>query len=100
MNFKPIILITTIFAKTVLCHAQTTTQVYSQNKEANFYYIKALDYIKIGNPRNNGSVDSLVAAVQLLEKAVKTDPLFVTAYIELYIPVKVSHHSGQSEPPG
>ncbi len=83
MNFKPIILITTIFVKTLLCHAQTTTQVYSQNKEANSYYIKALDYIKIGNPRNNGSVDSLLVAVQWLEKAIKSDPLFVTAYIEL-----------------
>ena len=54
-----------------------------KNKEANTCYIKALDYIKIGNPRNGGSVDSLLIAVQWLEKAVNADPNFVIAYIEL-----------------
>ena len=83
MNFKTIIFIATIFAKTILCNAQVTTQVYSQKKEANLYYIKALDYIKIGNPRNSGSIDSLLKAIQWLEKAVNTDSNFVTAHIEL-----------------
>ena len=83
MNFKITILIATIFAKTILCNGQVTTQVYSQNKVANSYYIKALDYIKIGNPRNSGSIDSLLIAIQWLEKAVNTDSNFVTAHIEL-----------------
>ena len=83
MNLKVIILIATFFTKTAICVAQVTGKVYSKNKEANGYYLKALDYIKIGSPRNGGSVDSLLIAVQNLEKAVNTDPLFVTAYIEL-----------------
>ena len=60
-----------------------STFLYSQNKEANACYRKALHYIKIGNPRNAGSVDSLLLAITWLEKAVSTDPSFVTAYIEL-----------------
>ncbi len=80
---KVIILITIFFATSSSCEAQVTVKVYSQNKEANSCYIKALEYIKIGNPRNGGSVDSLLIAVQWLENSVKTDPLFVTAYIEL-----------------
>ncbi len=60
-----------------------TVEVYSNNKEANANYLKALEYIKIGNPRTGGSVDSLVIATQLLEKAVVADSLFIRAYIEL-----------------
>jgi len=73
----------TFIAKAAICNAQTASEVYSQNKEANSYYIKALHYIKIGSPRNGGSVDSLLISVQWFEKAVSADPLFVTAYIEL-----------------
>ena len=79
MNLKVLILITAFVTKPAL----STAQVYSQNKEANSYYVKALDYIKIGSPRNGGSVDSLLLAVEWLEKAVKKDSAFVTAYIEL-----------------
>ncbi len=80
---KEIILMTIFFASTLCSMAQVSGEVYSQNKEANSYYIKALDYIKIGSPRNGGSVDSLLIAVQWLENAVNEDPNFVTAYIEL-----------------
>jgi len=83
MNLKIIILTLTFIAIAAVCNAQAGSEVYSQNKEANSYYIKALDYIKIGSPRNGGSVDSLLIAVQWLEKAVSSDPQFVTAYIEL-----------------
>jgi tetratricopeptide (TPR) repeat protein len=83
MNIKVIILIAVFFASSASCIAQVSATVHSQNKEANTCYSKALDYIKIGNPRNGGSVDSLLIAVQWLEKAVHADPLFVTAYIEL-----------------
>lgn len=83
MNKKVIILIAVIFATVASCMAQMTGEVYSQNKEANACYNKALHYINIGNPRNAGSVDSLLLAVTWLEKAVSTDPSFVTAYIEL-----------------
>ena len=83
MNLKVTILIAIFFAKTAICNAQAAGEVHSQSKEANSYYTKALDYIKIGNPRNGGSVDSLLIAVQWLEKAVHADPLFVKAYIEL-----------------
>ena len=73
----------TFFAQASICDAQTTAQVFSQNKEANSAYLQALDYIKIGNPRKGGSVDSLLLAVDWLEKAVQADPQFATAYIEL-----------------
>ncbi len=69
--------------QSTLCNAQLNTLVYSKDKEANASYLKALDYIKIGNPRTGGSADSLLLAVQLLEKAVKKDTLFKTAYLEL-----------------
>jgi len=83
MNLKIIILTLTFIAIAAVSNAQAGSEVYSQNKEANSYYIKALDYIKIGSPRNGGSVDSLLIAVQWLEKAVSSEPQFVTAYIEL-----------------
>lgn len=83
MSFKIITLFTAFFANSIICDAQTTAKVYSQNNEANSCYLKALDYIKIGNPRNGGSVDSLLIAVQWLEKAVNADSHFVAAYIEL-----------------
>ena len=73
----------TILVKTFECKTQVIHPKFSHNKEANSYYIKALDYIKIGNPRSGGSVDSLLKAVQLLEKAVIADSNFVPAYIEL-----------------
>ena len=83
MKKKIIILIAIFFAASTNSVAQVSATVHSQNKEANTCYIKALDYIKIGNPRNGGSIDSLLIAVIWLEKAVNTDPRFVTAYIEL-----------------
>jgi len=83
MKMKEIILMAIFFATSASCLAQETAKVYSQNKEANSCYSKALQYIKIGNPRYGGSVDSLLLAVQWLEKAVNEDPYFVTAYIEL-----------------
>ncbi len=83
MSLKAFILMALFSATTICGKAQVGGTVYSQNKEANSYYSKALDYIKIGNPRNSGSVDSLLKAVDLLEKAVKAEPRFVTAYIEL-----------------
>lgn len=83
MSLKVFLLMALFSVSTFSGMAQDSGKVYSQNKEANSYYNKALDYIKIGNPRNGGSVDSLLKAVDLLEKAVKSDPRFVTAYIEL-----------------
>jgi len=83
MSFRKVILFLVFIVNSIICEAQTTGKVFSPNSEANSCYLKSLDYIKIGNPRNGGSVDSLSIAVQWLEKAVKADPRFVTAYIEL-----------------
>ena len=83
LNVKLFFLMATFFAKSATSNGQAVSEMYSRDKEANSYYIKALDYIKIGNPRNSGSVDSLVIAVQWLEKAVNADPLFLKGYIEL-----------------
>ena len=83
MSIKVIVLFSVFFTTTLCSNAQFSGEVYSQNKEVNACYSKALHYIKIGNPRNAGSVDSLLLAISWLEKAVSTDPSFVTAYIEL-----------------
>lgn len=83
MSLKAFILLALFSATTICGMAQESEKVYSQNKEANSCYSQALDYIKIGNPRNGGSVDSLLKAVDMLEKAIIADPRFVTAYIEL-----------------
>jgi tetratricopeptide (TPR) repeat protein len=83
MSLKIIVLFLVFFTTTLSSMAQLSGEVYSQNKEANGCYLKALHYVKIGNPRNSGSVDSLLLAVNWSEKAVSTDPSFITAYIEL-----------------
>ena len=72
-----------IFFQSLLSNAQSATQTYSNNKEANAYFISALHYIEIGTPRTGGSPDSLKIAVELLEKAIKEDSLFALAYLEL-----------------
>ncbi len=49
MSRKALVLTAIFCAATASCIAQSTDEVFSQNKEANTYYIKADDYIKIGN---------------------------------------------------
>jgi hypothetical protein len=63
--------------------AQNAGSVHSKNKEANAYYLRALDCIKVGNPRTGVAIDSLVMTKQLLEKAVEKDSLFLDGYIKL-----------------
>jgi len=72
-----------ILCQTNFSNAQNGSPVYSVVKDANDYYLKALYYIEIGDPRTGGSVDSLKIAVQLLEKAVQKDTLFAKAFLEL-----------------
>ena len=68
MSLKAFILLALFFATTICGMAQESSTVYSQNKEANSYYSKALDYIKIGNPRNGGSVDFIQSNDSIINK--------------------------------
>ena len=49
MSRKVLILTAIFFAAIAGCIAQSTDEAFSQNKEANTCYIKAHEYIKIGN---------------------------------------------------
>ena len=82
-SLKIFLLMVLILCQTNFSNAQNDSPVYTVDKEANAYYLKALHYIEIGDPRTGGSVDSLKIAVQLLEKALEKDTLFAKAYLEL-----------------
>lgn len=74
---------TFIFFNVFHSQAQIIDSLYSKNKEANAYYLKALAVEKNSKPRTIGYTDSLEVMVQLLEKAVKEDTLFIEAYFKL-----------------
>lgn len=80
-NFRQFGFITAMLALFFVSHAQLS--VFSNNKQANDNYLRALEYIKIGNPRTGGNIDSLSIAIKLLEKSVATDTTFTKAYLEL-----------------
>ncbi len=82
-RLKMFLLSLIIICQTNFSNAQNSSPVYSVDKDANAYYLKALHYIEIGDPRTGGSVDSLKIAVELLEKAVEKDSLFAKAFLEL-----------------
>lgn len=78
-----ILLFFLIIFKITDTHGQNARSVRSKSGEANADYLRALNCIKVGNPRTGGAIDSLVMAKYLLEKAVEKDSLFLDGYIEL-----------------
>jgi tetratricopeptide (TPR) repeat protein len=62
----------------------TAPAVYSQNPEANELFLKAREFAKKGNPRvPGGALANAREAVKLYEEAVKKDPKFALAYVEM-----------------
>lgn len=63
--------------------AKAAPTVYSQVPQANALYIKGLEYLSKGNPRNGGTLANAREAVRLFSQAVKKDPQFTLAYLGL-----------------
>ncbi|HKQ52299.1 MAG TPA: tetratricopeptide repeat protein [Pyrinomonadaceae bacterium] len=64
--------------------AQTAPAVYSQNAEANELFLKAREYFNKSDPRvPGGKLSNAREAIRLYEQAVKKDPRFALAYVEM-----------------
>ena len=64
--------------------AQTAPEVYSQNAEANELFLKAREYFSKSDPRiPGGKLANAREAIRLYEQAVKIDPRFALAYVEM-----------------
>ena len=63
--------------------AQKQAVVYSQNPEANKLFLKARDYFHKSDPRTGGTLANAREAITLYEQAVKKDPNFALAFVEL-----------------
>ena len=62
----------------------TAPAVYSQNPEANELFLKAREFAKKGNPRvRGGALANAREAIKLYQEAVKLDPKFALAYVEM-----------------
>lgn len=59
------------------------TPVYSQNPEANDLFLKAHGLFAKSDPRTGGKLANAREAIKLYEQAVKKDPKFGLAYVEL-----------------
>ena len=58
--------------------------VYSQNHEANELFLKAREFAKKGDPRvPGGALANAREAIKVYEQAVKKDPQFALAYVEM-----------------
>jgi tetratricopeptide (TPR) repeat protein len=58
--------------------------VYSQNHEANELFLKAREFAKKGDPRvPGGALANARTAIKLYEEAVKKDPQFALAHVEI-----------------
>lgn len=73
------------------------TTLYSQNTKANQLFLKAREFIKNGDPRRGGTLADAREAIRLYEQAVKTDPKFALAYVEL---CRAWETLGYSDPDG
>jgi len=61
----------------------TATIIYSQNPEANELFLKAREYFNKSDPRTDGTLANAREAIGLYEQAVKADPKFALAFVEL-----------------
>ena len=63
---------------------QTAPEVYSRNAEANELFLKAREYLSKSDPRvPGGKLSNAREAIKLYEQAVKKDPRFALAYVEM-----------------
>ena len=61
----------------------TATIIYSQNPEANEFFLKAREYFNKRGPRTGGDLANAREAIRLYEQAVNADPKFALAFVEL-----------------
>ena len=61
----------------------TATIIYSQNPDANELFLRAREYFNKSDPRTGGTLANAREAIRLYEQAVKTDPKFALAFVEL-----------------
>lgn len=57
--------------------------IYSQNSEANGFFLKAREYAAKSDPRTGGKLANAREAIKLFKQAVAKDPLFALAYVEM-----------------
>lgn len=63
--------------------ADMPTKTYSHNLQANAYFIKAQDYLSKSDPRTGGTFSNGREAIRLYELAIKADPKFALAYVDM-----------------
>lgn len=56
---------------------------YSKNPDANDFFLKAREYSEKSDPRTGGKLANAREAIKLYEEAVRKDPNFALAYVEL-----------------
>ena len=76
---------------------QKQAVLYSQNPEVNELFLKAREYIARSHPDTGGTLANAREAIKLYEQAVKTDPKFALAFLELS---RAWVSLGYSEPDG
>jgi len=62
---------------------QQQAVAYSQSPEAHELFLKARDYLNRSDPRTGGTLAHAREAITLYEQAVKADPKFALAFVEL-----------------
>ena len=64
--------------------ASTGPEIYSQVPQENDLFLRARELAKTGDPRSGGKLSNARAAItQLFGEAVKNDPNFALAYVEM-----------------
>ena len=69
--------------KSVAIGQTTAPMIYSQIPEANELFLKAREYYSKSDPRTGGKLANAREAIKLYEQAVKKDPKFALAYVEM-----------------
>ncbi|HEY1962738.1 MAG TPA: tetratricopeptide repeat protein [Rhizomicrobium sp.] len=65
------------------CGAQDAPRPHSPNPKANALFTKGLELYKKSDPRTGGTFENARAAVDLFQQAVKADPKFALAYVDM-----------------
>jgi len=63
----------------------TATIIYSQNPEANEFFLKAREYYNNRDPRTGGLLANAREAIRLYEQAVQADPQFALAFVPIHV---------------
>lgn len=86
MNERLLLVLSFVVAVAVVppCFADDRPNVvYSQNPEANALFLQAHELFGKSDPRTGGKLANAREAIKLYQQAVKKDPTFVLAYVEL-----------------